>query len=94
MNTGGGSSNGGNLASSISVINDIDPTTIEDIEIVKGPTDILDHASQYYGWTGKLGIDATKKWPDEGFTREWPGYNLMDETVKKRVAEQMGKYKI
>ncbi len=65
-----------------------------DIEIVRGPTDILDHASQHYGWTGKLGIDATKKWPEEGFTREWPGYNLMDEAVKKRVAEQMGKYKI
>jgi 4-hydroxy-3-polyprenylbenzoate decarboxylase len=60
-----------------------------DIEVVKGPTDILDHASQHYGWTGKLGIDATKKWKDEGFTREWPNYIVMDEAVKKKVAEQM-----
>lgn len=60
-----------------------------DIEVVKGPTDILDHASQNYGWTGKLGIDATKKWKDEGFTREWPNYIVMDEAVKKKVAEQM-----
>ena len=60
-----------------------------DIEVVKGPTDILDHASQHYGWTGKLGIDATKKWKDEGFTRAWPDYIVMDEAVKKRVAEQM-----
>jgi 4-hydroxy-3-polyprenylbenzoate decarboxylase len=62
-----------------------------DVEIVKGPTDILDHASQNYGWTGKIGIDATKKWKDEGFTREWPNYIVMDEAVKKKVAEQMKK---
>jgi len=62
-----------------------------DIEVVKGPTDILDHASQHYGWTGKLGIDATKKWKDEGFTREWPDYIVMDQNVKSRVAEQMQK---
>jgi len=62
-----------------------------DIEVVKGPTDILDHASQHYGWTGKLGIDATKKWKDEGFTREWPDYIVMDQNVKSKVAEQMQK---
>ena len=60
-----------------------------DIEVMKGPTDILDHASQNYGWTGKLGIDATKKWKEEGFTREWPDYITMDPAVKKKVAEQM-----
>ena len=60
-----------------------------DIEVVKGPTDVLDHSSQFYGWTGKLGIDATKKWKDEGFTREWPDYIKMDPVVKKRVGEQM-----
>ncbi len=62
-----------------------------DIEVVKGPTDILDHASQNYGWTGKIGFDATKKWKEEGFTREWPDYIVMDEAVKKKVAEQMKK---
>jgi len=62
-----------------------------DIEVVKGPTDILDHASQNYGWTGKLGIDATKKWPEEGFTREWPDYIVMDNSVKAKVAEQIKK---
>lgn len=62
-----------------------------DIEVVKGPTDILDHASQYCGWTGKLGIDATRKWKEEGFTREWPGYILMDPGTKMKVAEQMKK---
>jgi 4-hydroxy-3-polyprenylbenzoate decarboxylase len=62
-----------------------------DVEIVKGPTDVLDHASQHYGWTGKIGFDATKKWKEEGFTREWPDYITMDEPVKKKVAEQMKK---
>ena len=60
-----------------------------DVEIVKGPTDILDHASSYYGWTGKIGIDATKKWKDEGFDREWPNYIVMDAEIKKKVGERM-----
>ena len=62
-----------------------------DIEVVKGPTDILDHASQNYGWTGKLGIDATRKWKEEGSTREWPGRNIMDKAVQEKVAAQMKK---
>ncbi|MFH0939509.1 MAG: menaquinone biosynthesis decarboxylase [Planctomycetota bacterium] len=65
-----------------------------DIELVKGPTDILDHASQHLGWSGKLGIDATKKWPAEGITRPWPNYIVMDEAVKKKVAEQMKRLRV
>lgn len=64
---------------------------LRDIEIAKGPTDILDHASQHYGWTGKMGIDATRKWPEEGFTREWPNYIEMDSDVSKMVEEKMKK---
>ncbi|HEY3324001.1 MAG TPA: menaquinone biosynthesis decarboxylase [Planctomycetota bacterium] len=62
-----------------------------DVELVKGPTDILDHASQNFGWTGKMGIDATKKWKDEGITRPWPDFLTMDSAVKTKVAEQMKK---
>jgi TonB-linked SusC/RagA family outer membrane protein len=51
MNVGGSSSNGGNLASSISVINDIDPTTIEDVEVVKGPS-----AATLYGTDAANGV--------------------------------------
>ena len=60
-----------------------------DLEVVTGPTDILDHASQHHAWTGKLGIDATRKWKEEGFTRQWPDGIAMDAKVKEKVAEQM-----
>ena len=60
-----------------------------DLELATGPTDILDHASRQYGWTGKLGIDATRKWKEEGFTRQWPDAIAMDPAVKEKVAAQM-----
>ncbi len=34
---------------------------------------------------GKLGIDATKKMPDEGFKRPWPPLIKMDAAVKAKV---------
>jgi 4-hydroxy-3-polyprenylbenzoate decarboxylase len=34
-----------------------------------------------------MGIDATKKWPTEGFTRPWPDVITMTPDVKKRVDE-------
>ncbi len=51
MNTGGSASNGGNLTSQVSVLNDIDPTAIEDIEIVKGPS-----AATLYGTDAANGV--------------------------------------
>jgi len=33
----------------------------------------------------KVGIDATKKWPGEGFTRQWPEVIKMPADVKARV---------
>jgi len=32
-----------------------------------------------------MGIDATRKWPDEGFTRPWPDEILMDDKTKAQV---------
>jgi 4-hydroxy-3-polyprenylbenzoate decarboxylase len=48
----------------------VDPS--RDIEITKGPVDDLDDAAIAPAFGGKMGIDATRKWPSEGFTREWP----------------------
>ncbi|MEM9167129.1 MAG: UbiD family decarboxylase [Planctomycetota bacterium] len=36
-----------------------------DVEPVRGPLDILDHAAPFLGGGGKLGVDCTPKWPGE-----------------------------
>jgi 4-hydroxy-3-polyprenylbenzoate decarboxylase len=32
-----------------------------------------------------MGIDATRKWPAEGFTRPWPKEIVMDTVTKSRI---------
>jgi 4-hydroxy-3-polyprenylbenzoate decarboxylase len=64
-------------------LNNIDPQ--RDIEFVMGPVDSLDHASRLPNYGSKMGIDATRKWQAEGFTRPWPKVIRMDEAVQKRV---------
>lgn len=49
------------------------------------PIDSLDHATYRPNLGGKLGIDATKKWKEEGYEREWPDVVEMDVDVKKRI---------
>lgn len=66
-------------------LNNIDPE--RDIQFVMGPVDSLDHASRLANYGSKMGIDATKKWPEEGFTRPWPDVIKMPEPVSKRVDE-------
>jgi len=34
-----------------------------------------------------MGIDATRKWAAEGFTRQWPQMLAMPKDVKKKVDE-------
>ena len=36
-------------------------------------------------WGTKIGIDATKTWPGEGHTREWPDEINMSDDIKKLV---------
>jgi len=66
-------------------LNNIDPE--RDIEFALGPVDSLDHSSRLPNFGSKMGIDATRKWPTEGFTRPWPGVIEMTPEVKKRVDE-------
>jgi 4-hydroxy-3-polyprenylbenzoate decarboxylase len=63
--------------------NNIDPE--RDIQFTLGPVDSLDHASRLPNYGSKMGIDATRKWAAEGFTRPWPAMLTMDEGVKARV---------
>ena len=51
-------------------LNHIDPE--RDIEFVMGPVDVLDHSSRLPQYGSHMGVDATRKWPSEGFAREWP----------------------
>lgn len=68
----------------------VDPQ--RDMLFSKGALDILDHASPIMGYGSKVGIDATQKWEDEGFTREWPDLITMSDDVKKKVSEKWSKY--
>jgi 4-hydroxy-3-polyprenylbenzoate decarboxylase len=67
----------------LKVLNHIDPE--RDIQFTLGPIDSLDHASRLPNYGSKMGIDATRKWPSEGFTRPWPDEILMDEKTKALV---------
>jgi len=63
--------------------NNVDPR--RDIVFVDGPVDALDHASPLPHYGSKMGIDCTRKWPEEGFTRRWPDVIEMDLDVVDRV---------
>jgi 4-hydroxy-3-polyprenylbenzoate decarboxylase len=63
--------------------NNIDPE--RDIQFTLGPVDSLDHASRLPNYGSKMGIDATRKWAAEGFTRPWPPMLTMNEDVKAKV---------
>ena len=56
-----------------------------DTLFTKGPADVLDHATSELAVGSKLGIDATRKIPGEGFNREWPPLIKMDEATRKKV---------
>src|SRR2546427_5359410 len=64
-------------------LNHIDPE--RDVRFTMGPIDVLDHSSRGFTFGSKMGIDATRKWKEEGFTRQWPGKIVMDEKTKLRV---------
>jgi 4-hydroxy-3-polyprenylbenzoate decarboxylase len=61
----------------------IDPE--RDIQFVLGPVDTLDHAARRQDFGSKMGVDATRKWPEEGYRGHWPDEIRMDPATKKRV---------
>ena len=64
-------------------LNNIDPE--RDTRFTMGPVDVLDHSSRAFTYGSKMGIDATRKLPEEGFTREWPAVIEMDVATKQKV---------
>ena len=71
------------------VSNNIDAR--RDVIFAEGPVDALDHAAEQFAYGSKMGIDATRKWKEEGFQREWPEVVKMSPEVKKRVDELWNK---
>ncbi|MDD2913928.1 MAG: 4-hydroxy-3-polyprenylbenzoate decarboxylase [Gallionella sp.] len=66
----------------------VDP--VRDTLLVENtPIDYLDFASPVSGLGGKMGLDATNKWPGET-QREWGTPIVMDEAVKRRVDQMWG----
>lgn len=71
-------------------LNHIDPE--RDIEFVMGPIDVLDHSSRLMGYGSHMGVDATRKWKEEGFTRPWPDEIVMSKEVKDLVTKRWKEY--
>jgi 4-hydroxy-3-polyprenylbenzoate decarboxylase len=68
------------------VANNINPGT--DLVVVEGPIDDLDVASPTPRFGSKLGIDATRKGPHEGYHREWPPDIVMTPEIRDRVSRR------
>lgn len=64
-------------------LNNIDPE--RDARFTMGPMDVLDHSSRAFTYGSKLGLDATRKLPEEGFVREWPAVIEQDPAIKAHV---------
>jgi 4-hydroxy-3-polyprenylbenzoate decarboxylase len=69
----------------------LDPA--RDVELGEGPLDHLDHAPERQFVGGKLGLDATSKWPEEG-ARPWPKEIEMSAEVKALVDGRWAEYGI
>jgi 4-hydroxy-3-polyprenylbenzoate decarboxylase len=65
------------------VLNNIDPE--RDARFSMGPMDVLDHSSRAFTYGSKMVLDATKKFPEEGFTRDWPEVITMDVATKQKI---------
>jgi 4-hydroxy-3-polyprenylbenzoate decarboxylase len=69
----------------------VDPK--RDVIVSEGPLDHLDHAPERQFFGGKLGIDATAKWPEEG-ARPWPAEIEMSEEIRALVDRRWPEYGI
>jgi 4-hydroxy-3-polyprenylbenzoate decarboxylase len=69
----------------------VDPK--RDVVLAEGPLDHLDHAPERQFVGGKLGIDATVKWPEEG-ARPWPDEIEMSPDVRELVDRRWDEYGI
>ncbi|MDR2832290.1 MAG: menaquinone biosynthesis decarboxylase [Streptococcaceae bacterium] len=95
-------------AKMIIVVEDIDPHDFSlvawkvfnntdakrDFVLNDGPLDALDHSSPNPFYGTRVGIDATKKWAEEGHYRRWPDDVTMDDKTKRMVDDRWNEYGI
>ena len=72
--------------------NNVEPK--RDIIFVPGPVDVLDHSASQPCLGSKIGIDATRKWKEEGFERTWPEEIKMSQEIKELVSKKWKDYGI
>lgn len=65
-----------------------------DLVLSEGPLDALDHSSPTPRFGTRLGIDATRKWPEEGHAREWPAPLAMRPDIVELVNSRWKEYGI
>ncbi len=63
-----------------------------DLVLAPGPVDVLDHAAPRFAFGTRLGIDATRKGPLDGYSREWPNDIVMSDDVKRLVDQRWAEY--
>ncbi len=65
-----------------------------DVTFCEGPTHMQDHAAPVPGIGHKMGIDATRKLPDEGHTRAWPQELTMTDQIRGLVNDRWSEYEL
>jgi 4-hydroxy-3-polyprenylbenzoate decarboxylase len=63
-----------------------------DVVFMHGPTNVLDHAAPLRGAGHKMGIDATRKLPEEGGSRPWPEETGMTREIKDAVTRRWAEF--
>lgn len=56
-----------------------------DLTVVEGPINQLDHGASQGLYGGKVAIDGTRKWPEEGYKRAWPEVARMTPAMDAQV---------
>lgn len=74
------------------VFNNIDAQ--RDLHLSRGPLDALDHASPLARYGTRIGVDATKTLPGEGYPRIWPDEIGMDQATRDLVSRRWNEYGI
>ena len=70
--------------------NNVDPK--RDIVFTEGPVDQLDHSASQELFGSKMGVDATRKLPEEGMKRPWPEEMKMSAEITAKVTARWQEY--